>query len=79
MIIKVALTNYAPFAKCITRIYETTIDDAKDLDLFMPVFNLIEHSSIYPETKGSLLFYSKYEATNFNADIANINNSNSLV
>ena len=32
-----------------------------------------EYSSNYSETKGSLWFYSKDEATNFHADIANTN------
>ena len=34
----------------------------------------IEYSSKFSETKGNLWFYSKDEATNFNADIANANN-----
>ena len=46
----------------------------KNLDLFLPMYNLIEHSSNYSETTESLWFYSKNEATNFNADIANDNN-----
>ena len=57
--------------KCITKIDETTIDDAEDLDLVMPIYNLIEYSSNYSETTGSLWFYSKDEATNFDADIVN--------
>ena len=40
----------------------------------MPVYNLIEYSSNYSETTGSIWFYSKDEATNFNADIANDSN-----
>ena len=40
----------------------------------MPVYKLIENSSNYSETTGSLWFYSKDKATNFNADIANDNN-----
>ena len=36
-------------------------------------FNLIEYSSNYSETTGCLWFYSKDEATDFNADIANDN------
>ena len=63
----------APFTKCITKIDGTTIDDAEDLDLVMPMYNLIEYSSNYSETTGSLWFYSKDEATYFNADIANNN------
>ena len=39
----------------------------------MPVYNLIEYSSNYSETTGSLSFYSKDETTNFDADIANNN------
>ena len=44
----------------------------------MPMYNLIEYSYIsnYSETIGSLWFYSKDEATNFNAYITNDNNFN---
>ena len=42
------------------------------------MYNLIEDSSNYFETTGSLWFYSKDEATNFNADIANDNNFKSF-
>ena len=44
----------------------------------MPIYNLIEYSSNYSETTGSLWFYSKDEAIDFNADIANDNNFNSF-
>ena len=40
----------------------------------MPMYNLIDYSSSYSETTGSLWFYSKDEATNFNSDITNNNN-----
>ena len=39
---------------------------------------LIEYISNYSETTESLWFYSKYEATNFNTDIANNNKFKSL-
>ena len=67
----VAFKNCPPFTKCITKIDETTIDDAENLDLVMPVHNLIEYSSNYSETMESLWFYSKDEAANFNNNIAN--------
>ena len=38
----------------------------------MPVYNLIEYSSNYSETTGTLWFYSKDEASNFDADIQNV-------
>ena len=37
----------------------------------MPRYNLIEHNSNYSETTGSLWFYSKNEASNFNANTEN--------
>ena len=56
---------------CITKIDGTTIDDAEDLDLVILMYNVIEYSSNYSETTGSLWLYSKDEATNFNAEIEN--------
>ena len=47
--IQVSFKNCAPFTKCITKIDGTTIDDAEDLDLVMPMYNLIEYSSNYSE------------------------------
>ena len=44
----------------------TSIDDAEDLDLVMPMYNLMEYSLKNSETTRSLWFYSKDEATNFN-------------
>ena len=44
----------------------------------MPLYNLIECSSNYSETTGSLWFCSKDEATNFDADVVNNNNFKSF-
>ena len=41
----------------LTKIDGTTIDDAEDLDLDIPMYNLIEYSSNYSETTESLKFY----------------------
>ena len=43
------------------------------MDLVMSMYNLMGYGSNYPETTRTLWFYSKDEATNFNADIANNN------
>ena len=56
-----AIKNCARFTKCITKIDGTTIDDAEDLDLVMPMYSLIEYSSNYSETTRSLRFNSKDE------------------
>ena len=70
--------NCVPFTKCITKIDRKTIDDPEDLDLAMPMYNLIEYSSNYSKTTGSLLFYSKDEATHYNTDITKTNNFKSF-
>ena len=44
----------------------------------MSMYNLIEYSSNYSEPTGSLWFYSKDEAINFNANIANIDDFKSF-
>ena len=74
----VAFKTCAQFTKCITKIDETTIDDAEDLDLVLPMYSLSEYSSNYSETTGGLWFYSKDEAIDFNADIANDENFKSI-
>ena len=76
---QVTFKNCARFTKCIPKIDGTTIDDAEDLHLVMPMYNLIEFNSNYSETTGSLWFYSKDEATSFNSDIANTNNFKSFM
>ena len=40
----VIFKNWAPFTKCISRINNTGIDNAKDIDIVMPMYNLIEYS-----------------------------------
>ena len=45
----------------------------------MSIYSLIEYSSHYSKTTESLWFYTKDEATNFNADIANGNNFESFM
>ena len=43
---KVIFKNCAPFANCLSGINNTEIDNAKDIDIVMPMYNLIEHSDI---------------------------------
>ena len=37
----------------------------------MPIYNLLGYSSNYSDTRRSLWFYSKGEASNFNVNVAN--------
>ena len=64
------LKNNAPFASCITRINNELIEDADDLDIVMPMYNLLEYSKNYRKTIGSLYNYYRDELN----DDANLNN-----
>ena len=44
----------------------------------MLMYNFMEYSSNYSETTESLWFYSKEEATDFNANVANANDFKSF-
>ena len=46
-----------PFTDCISAINNTQIDNAKDLDVVMPMCNLIEYSDNYSKTSESLWQY----------------------
>ena len=53
----VVFKNCAPFINCISEINNTQIDNAKDIDIVMPMYNLIEYSDNYAKTTGSLWQY----------------------
>ena len=44
---RVTFKNCAPFTKCISRINNTDIGNAHDIDIAMPMYNLIEYSDNY--------------------------------
>ena len=45
------------FLSYISKINNTLVDNAEDLDILMPVYTLIEYSKIYSKTTGSLWNY----------------------
>ena len=40
----VAFKNSAPFTNCISEINNSQVDNAKDIDIVMPMYNLIEYN-----------------------------------
>ena len=75
---KVIFKICAPFINCISKINNTQIDNAKDIDIVMPMYNLIEYSDNYSKTSGSLRPYCKdIPAVNNNGDIVDFNGANS--
>ena len=74
---KVIFENCAPFTNCISEINNTQIDNAKDIDIVMPMYNLIEYSDNYSKTSGSLWQYCKdIPAVDNNGNIAIFNEAN---
>ena len=74
---KVLFKNCAPFTNCISEINNTQRDNAKDIDIVMPMYNLIEYSDNYAKTTGSLWQYFKdIPARNVNNEIVVFDVSN---
>ena len=71
---KVIFQNYSPFTNCISKIDKTKIDCAKDIDIVMQMYNLIEYSDNYPKRYGILWQHFKdIHAVNNNGNIINFN------
>ena len=62
----VAFKNSASFTICISEINNTQIENCKDTDIIMPMYNLIEYSDNYAETSGNLRQYCRDEQPNNN-------------
>ena len=74
---KVIFKNWAPFTNCISKINNADIDNAKYIDIVMPMYNLIEYSDNYSKTSGSLWqYYKDVPAVNNDGDIVNFNEAN---
>ena len=70
---KLTFKNNAPFTSGISKINNTLIDNAKNLDVVMRIYNLIKYSKNYRKTAGSLRNYYRDEP---NSDaVGNINYS----
>ena len=54
---KLIFKNNAPFINCTSKINGIKIDNAEDLDVVMPMYNLLEYSKNYRKTTGSLWNY----------------------
>ena len=50
-----------PFTDCISEINNTQIDNAKYIDVIMPMYNLIKYSNNYSKKSGSLWQYYRDE------------------
>ena len=58
---ELTLKNNAPFISCISKINGELVENAADLDIVMPMYNLLEYSKNYEKTSGSLFNYYRDE------------------
>ena len=72
---KLILKNNAPFISCMTRINNELTEDADDLDIVMPMYNLLEYSKNYIKTIGSLYNYYRDELSDDNNPNNFLNNN----
>ena len=72
------LKNNVPFVSCITKINGELIEDAEDLDIVMPMYNLLEYSKTYRKTIGSLYNYYRDELSDNANNNDNTVNSNTF-
>ena len=69
---KVAFKDCAPFTKCVTHKNDEYVDNAHNLDIVMPVYNLIEYSDNYSDTSGSLWHFKRDKQNMNNGNPANV-------
>ena len=76
---RLALKNCAPFTKCNLEINDEHVDTAENLDITMPMYNLIEYSDNYQDSSATLYQYKRDEPPEDDAvaDLA-ANNSDSF-
>ena len=68
---RLTLKYNAPFISCISKINGELVENAEDLDIVIPMYNLFEYTKNYEKTSGSLFNYYRDEPNE--AEIANDN------
>ena len=58
---RLALKNCAPFTKCNLEINDENVDTTENLDIVMPMYNLIEYSDNYQDSSATLYQYKRDE------------------
>ena len=64
----VTFKNCTPFITCISDINNTEIDNCRNIDIVMPMYNVIEYNDNYAKTSGSLWQYYRDEPNDNLAD-----------
>ena len=64
--------DFASFIDCISKTNKTEVDNAKDLDVVIPMYNLLEYNNNYAKASGGLWQYHKYYLNNNVTDFESI-------
>ena len=64
---RLALKNCTPFTKCNLEINDEDVDTAENLDITMPMYNLIEYSDNCQDSSATLYQYKRDEPPEANA------------
>ena len=72
---KLIFKSNAPFRSCISKINNTFIGKVEDLDIVIPMNNLLEHSGNYSMTSGNLWNYYGDEVNDDENENDNANNN----
>ena len=67
---KAAFKNCAPFTRCVAHINDEHVETAENLDIIMPMYNLLEYSENYADSSGSLYKFKRDEQNMKNRKIA---------
>ena len=73
---RLALKNCVPFTKCNLEINDEHVDTAENLDITMPMYNLIEYSDNYEDSPATLYQYKRDEPPENDA-VADLTTDNS--
>ena len=71
----VAFKTCAPFRACDVTINDEHIEKAEDLDIVMPMYNLLEYSDNYQDSTRSLYQFKRDEPPDDNANVGNATTS----
>ena len=63
---RLALKNCAPFTKCNLEINDKHVDTAENLDIVMPMYNIIEYSDNYQDSSATVYQYKRDEPVDNN-------------
>ena len=63
----VTFKNCAPFTRCVKHINDEHVETAENVDIIMPMYNLIEYSDNYADFSGSLYQFKGDESPMNNA------------